>query len=125
LDFGPNQNAGLISKNDLNQRIGICLSGVGRLRDSDIDVRYGSKADISACPRHVRFTPKSGHWNSVAKCPSLCQQRTLAAGSASLKATAKASTFKLADIPRFLVFKNPQAHRFQHDACRRSDKVVP
>src|SRR5215472_19349560 len=24
-------------------------------------VRFGSKADIGACPRHVRFTPKSGH----------------------------------------------------------------
>ena len=28
----------------------------------------GSKADISASPRDVRFTPKSGHWKSVAKC---------------------------------------------------------
>jgi len=28
----------------------------------------GSKADIGVGPRHVRFTPKSGHWNSVAKC---------------------------------------------------------
>ena len=25
------------------------------------DVRFGSKADIGACPGHVRFTPKSGH----------------------------------------------------------------
>jgi hypothetical protein len=25
------------------------------------DVRFGSKADISTCSRHVRFTPKSGH----------------------------------------------------------------
>jgi hypothetical protein len=25
------------------------------------DVRYGSKADIALGPRHVRFTPKSGH----------------------------------------------------------------
>ena len=24
------------------------------------DVRFGSKADISQCNRHVRFTPKSG-----------------------------------------------------------------
>jgi ABC-type uncharacterized transport system substrate-binding protein len=24
-------------------------------------VRFGSKADISACPSDVRFTPKSGH----------------------------------------------------------------
>jgi len=53
LDFGSNQNAGLISKNDLNQRIGTCLSGVGRLRDDDIDVRYGSLADIDARQSHV------------------------------------------------------------------------
>jgi hypothetical protein len=25
------------------------------------NVRFGSKADIEACPRDVRFTPKSGH----------------------------------------------------------------
>jgi len=25
------------------------------------DVRFGSKADIEACLRDVRFTPKSGH----------------------------------------------------------------
>ena len=31
----------------------------------------GLKADIGAHPRHVRFTPKSGHWNSAARCP-LC-----------------------------------------------------
>jgi hypothetical protein len=28
---------------------------------SAANLRFGSKADISACPRHVRFTPKSGH----------------------------------------------------------------
>ena len=26
-----------------------------------LDVRFGSKADISQCNRHVRFTPNSGH----------------------------------------------------------------
>ena len=26
-----------------------------------VNVRFGSKADISACPRDVRFTPESGH----------------------------------------------------------------
>src|SRR6516164_10785607 len=25
-------------------------------------VRFGSKADICSAKRHVRFTPKSGHW---------------------------------------------------------------
>src|SRR5215813_12105301 len=33
-----------------------------------VDVRFGSKADIAERETNVRFTPKSGHWNSVAKC---------------------------------------------------------
>ena len=33
------------------------------------NVRFGSLADIEASPRHVRFTPNSGHWNSVVECP--------------------------------------------------------
>jgi hypothetical protein len=36
-----------------------------------VNVCFGSKADIAASPTNVRFTPKSGHWNSVAACP-LC-----------------------------------------------------
>jgi hypothetical protein len=28
---------------------------------SNLNVCSGSKADVSARPRHVRFTPKSGH----------------------------------------------------------------
>ena len=35
------------------------------------DVRFGSKADMCSHSGNVRFTPKSGHWNSVAECP-LC-----------------------------------------------------
>jgi hypothetical protein len=36
------------------------------LRDFDpAYARLGSKADIRACPRDVRFTPESGHWNST------------------------------------------------------------
>jgi hypothetical protein len=35
------------------------------------NVCFGSKADIGLCPRHVRFTPKSGHWLSASGCP-LC-----------------------------------------------------
>jgi len=34
-------------------------------------VRFGSKADIDVCRLHVRFTPKSGHRNSLQRCP-LC-----------------------------------------------------
>jgi hypothetical protein len=39
------------------------------------DVRFGSKADIEALPSHVRFTPKSGHWNSFSKCPLCAKSR--------------------------------------------------
>src|SRR6516162_7666866 len=39
------------------------------------DVRFGSKADIGACPRHVRFTPKSGHWLSALGCPLCAKSR--------------------------------------------------
>jgi len=35
------------------------------------NVRFGSKADIGGPPIDVRFTPKSGHRNSVTECP-LC-----------------------------------------------------
>jgi len=35
------------------------------------DVRFGSLADIPAALPNVRFTPESGHWNSLAKYP-LC-----------------------------------------------------
>jgi len=50
------------------------LPWIGQLRDSQagaMDVGFWSKADIAASPTDVRFTPKSGHWNSVAECP-LC-----------------------------------------------------
>jgi hypothetical protein len=61
LDLVPNQNAGLILKNDLNQRIETGLSGVGRLRDDDIDVCLGLKAAIVEHLNDVRFAPESGH----------------------------------------------------------------
>jgi hypothetical protein len=35
------------------------------------DVRFGSKAYIATSPTNVRFTPKSGHWNSAACCYAL------------------------------------------------------
>src|SRR5262249_31824985 len=51
------------------------VSFVAPQRDRN-HVRFGSKADIGACPRHVRFTPKSGHRNSVVECP-LCAKSGL------------------------------------------------
>ena len=32
-----------------------------------VDVRFGSKADIAAFPRDVRFTPESGHRSEARK----------------------------------------------------------
>jgi hypothetical protein len=32
-------------------------------------VRFGSEADIAPAPRHVRFTPESGHQLSALGCP--------------------------------------------------------
>ena len=40
------------------------------------NVRFGSKADIGARPRHVRFTPKSGHCIAPQRMSALCQKRT-------------------------------------------------
>jgi hypothetical protein len=40
---------------------------------SKAHVRLGSKADIARDQPNVRFTPKSGHWNSVVECPLLAQ----------------------------------------------------
>ena len=46
-------------------------SGVYR----DRNVRFGSKADIQSKKYDVRFTPKSGHRNSVAECPLCAKSR--------------------------------------------------
>ena len=42
------------------------------------------EADISAWPRHVRFAPKSGHWNSTARCP-LCAVGSIGRCNTSIK----------------------------------------
>ena len=39
------------------------------VRSVRIDVRFGSKADIGASVRYVRFTPESGHTAGCTKCP--------------------------------------------------------
>jgi len=47
-------------------------------QSSGLNVRFGSKADIDPPPANVRFTPKSRHWNSVARC-LLCAKSRLSA----------------------------------------------
>ena len=41
----------------------------------DRPVADGSKADISACPIDVRFTPKSGHRETLLECPLCAKMR--------------------------------------------------
>ena len=45
---------------------------------SNADVRFGSLADIGVRPRHVRFTPKSGHCIAPQRMSAMCQKRTSA-----------------------------------------------
>ena len=42
-----------------------------RQQSCPVHVRFGSKADIARDQLNVRFTPKSGHRNSLTECP-LC-----------------------------------------------------
>jgi hypothetical protein len=60
-------------------RLGNCGCGLARTRSMRVLTHlfgtYGVKRLISA-RTDVRFTPKSGHWNSVVECPLLCQKRT-------------------------------------------------
>jgi len=42
---------------------------------TEIDVRFGSKADMAAIPNDVRFTPKSGHWQTTVGCPVCAKSR--------------------------------------------------
>ena len=44
-------------------------------QSSGPNVRFGSKADISARLSDVRFTPKSGHQNLVVECPLCAKSR--------------------------------------------------
>ena len=46
-----------------------------------LNVRYGSLADITEHSRHVRFTPKSGHW-AARPSPHLAVARALKAANA-------------------------------------------
>jgi len=54
------------------------------------NVRFGSKADIGAYTRHVRFTPKSGHWLSVLGCPLVPKADICAAANSRYSITSSA-----------------------------------
>jgi hypothetical protein len=45
----------------ITARNGGPLNGLALQQHAEANVRFGSEADIPASPRHVRFTPESGH----------------------------------------------------------------
>ena len=49
-------------------KVGFTARVNGRSDLTAANVRFGSKADIEVTSRDVRFTPKSGHRNSVVEC---------------------------------------------------------
>ena len=51
-----------------------------------LHVRFGSKADMTALPRDVRFTPKSGHGLSAIGYPLLHPDRPVPTGQKSSEA---------------------------------------
>jgi len=55
----------------VEQPVGIC-----QLDDATI-VRFGSKADINAALIDVRFTPKSGHCETLLGCPLCAKSRLM------------------------------------------------
>jgi len=57
--------------------------------DSAAHVRFGSKADIDPLTLHVRFTPKSGHRNSVVECPLCAKSGHSAYGPAHTMSSAR------------------------------------
>jgi hypothetical protein len=46
-------------------RVGACALNWEESSAQRPNVRFGSKADIARDQLNVRFTPKSGHWNST------------------------------------------------------------
>ena len=64
------------------------IQGFGFHQKNDnaaLAVRFGSVADICSAKRHVRSTPKSGHWAAQAICPNSIIFRSLTAGVRSLR----------------------------------------
>src|SRR5262249_13715767 len=47
----------------------VLMSACVNLTRINLDVRFGSEADIPKCPSNVRFTPKRRHSWVVASCP--------------------------------------------------------
>jgi hypothetical protein len=54
-------------------------------RSNNVNVRFGSEADMCSAKGHVRFTPKSGHWAAQAIRPNSIIIRSLTAGVRSLR----------------------------------------
>src|SRR5215471_9701046 len=68
-------------------------------------VRFGSKADIAALPINVRFTPNSGHRNSIVRCLLCAKSRHYASqqnSGYSITSSARSSNDGGMVIPRDL-----------------------
>src|SRR5215469_9114894 len=83
-------------------------------------VRYGSKADIAAFPTHVRFTPKSGHRNSVGECP-LCAKSghspIHSINSSAWSSSVPDHLVKLLTWPKIIFYHNRLAALCVHQLC--------
>ena len=65
------------------------------LRGRTANVRFGSKADISACPRDVRFAPKSGRGLAGAIWAPVTLLTSIGAGRSSRRAARQARAGQL------------------------------
>src|SRR5262249_26646210 len=66
---------------------------LNRQHRAEADVRFGSKADIGEHSINVRFTPKSGHRNSVVECPLCAKSRHSALQLRTLFSIASSARF--------------------------------
>ena len=76
----------------------------------EVDVRFGSKADICNAKRHVRFTPNSGHVQCARPCPlcansghSVTHSITSSARASTDGGTVEAQSFRGLEIDHQLV----------------------
>jgi hypothetical protein len=72
--FSRTPTALLITAGIYDRRNGVLACSAQQQSEAG-NVRFGSKADIGGHPINVRFTPKSGHWNSLSECPLCAKSR--------------------------------------------------
>jgi hypothetical protein len=63
-------------------------------QSSEPSVRFGSKADMTRCDGDVRFTPKSGHWQTTVGCPLCAKSGLMHCSKKVYSITSSAATSK-------------------------------